>query len=63
MMEWARLPVMEPEVAVIVKLNVPTVVGVPVKAPLVASESPLGRLPLVTANVGEGPPLAVMVAE
>jgi hypothetical protein len=54
---------MLPDVAVTVKLNVPAAVGVPVNAPVEASESPLGKLPLETANVGEGPPLAVIVAE
>lgn len=54
---------MEPDVAVIVKLNVPTAVGVPVNAPEDANESPFGKVPAVTANVGDGPPLAVIVAE
>ncbi len=50
--EYGREPVAATvSVAVIVMLNVPALVGVPVIAPVDAfSESPVGRLPAVTAN-------------
>ena len=54
-----------PSVAVIVKLLVAAVVGVPVIAPLAAfSESPAGRLPAETLNVYKPlPPVALTVCE
>jgi hypothetical protein len=63
---YARLPV-NPEywlsVAVIVKFDVPVVVGVPLNKPVVElNPSHEGRLPLVTAKVYvPEPPLAVIV--
>jgi hypothetical protein len=51
-------------VAVIVNVNSPTAVGVPVRAPAALSERPAGRLPRVTANVwGPVPPAAVRFCE
>ena len=46
----------------IVKVKLPTAVGVPERTPAVVSVSPLGRAPVVTVKVyGLTPPLAVMV--
>ena len=56
---YRRLPVQPvASVAVIVKVNVPTVVGVPVIAPVLELRSrPVGSEPLDTENVyGEVPP-------
>jgi hypothetical protein len=46
-------------VAVITKLNSPVTVGVPLRSPPDVRVMPVGRLPLVTANVGAGVPVAV----
>jgi hypothetical protein len=47
-------------VAVTVKVPVSAAAAVPVMLPVVESENPLGRLPVVTANLyGEAPPVAV----
>ena len=62
--EYARKPVAPTvSVAVIVKLNVAADDGVPVIAPLVAfNDSPVGKLPAVTANVdAPEPPVALTV--
>src|SRR5206468_550141 len=61
--EYARVPVEPPdEVAFTVKLNVPTVLAVPLNTPAVESVSPAGTLPEKTAKVyGPRPPLAVNV--
>jgi hypothetical protein len=49
-------------VAVTVKVDVPTIVGVPVMLPLDTSVNPVGKDPLVTANVyGPVPPVAANV--
>ena len=55
----------KPSVAVIVKLDVAAVVGVPVIAPVAAfSDSPAGKLPALTLNVYEPlPPVALTVCE
>ena len=61
-----RAPVApRPSVAVIVKLLVVAVVGVPVIAPVAAfNESPAGKLPAETLNVYEPvPPVALTVCE
>ena len=51
-------------VAVIVKLYAPAVVGVPEITPVVLlSVSPLGSVPVVTAKVGDGLPLALILVE
>lgn len=49
-------------VAVTVKLNVPPSVGVPVNAPLVASDKPVGSAPDVTANVATPVPPVFEIA-
>ena len=43
-------------VAVTVKLNTPVTVGVPLIAPLLESDRPVGRAPSVTAKVYTSPP-------
>ena len=60
---YAALPVQPfASVAVTVKLEDPTAVGVPVRLPSPASVRPAGSEPLVTAKVyGLAPPEAVMV--
>ena len=56
------VPVVE-SVAVTVKVELISSVGVPLMTPPVVMFSPGGRLPAVTANVyGATPPVAVMVA-
>ena len=63
---YARAPVaLRPSVAVIVKLEVAAVVGVPVIAPVVAfNDRPAGKLPADTLNVYEPvPPVALTVCE
>ena len=63
---YAREPVApRPSVAVIVKLDVAAVVGVPVIAPVAAfSDNPAGRLPAETLKVYEPlPPVALTVCE
>jgi hypothetical protein len=50
-----------PLVAPMVKKERPTLVPFPVRAPLLASDSPGGRDPLVTLNVGAGNPEALNV--
>ncbi len=48
--------------AVSVPTNVPPALGVPLMTPLVPlSVNPVGNAPLVTANVGDGTPVAVTV--
>ena len=62
--EYARNPVAPTvSVAVIVKLNVAAVVGVPVSAPVAElSVRPVGKLPEVTAKVAAPvPPVALIV--
>ena len=60
----AAVPVLL-SVAVIVKVPVPAVVGVPLRAPLLLPRlNPGGREPVVTTKVyGARPPLAVRLAE
>ena len=49
-----------PLLARTVKVNVPAVVGVPDSTPVVAfNVNPLGSVPLATAKVGAGLPLAL----
>ena len=63
---YARAPVApRPSVAVIVKLEVAAVVGVPVIAPVAAfNDRPAGKLPADTPNVYEPlPPVALTVCE
>ena len=48
-------------VALAVKLNVPTAVGVPVNVPFVARFNPVGKLPLSTAHVIVGSPVAARI--
>ncbi|MEO6138487.1 MAG: hypothetical protein ABIP11_07485 [Luteimonas sp.] len=48
-------------VAVMVKLLVETVVGVPLRVPFTASASPAGKVPALTTNVFGAGPLAAMV--
>ena len=63
---YARAPVApRPSVAVMVKLEVAAVVGVPEIAPVAAfSESPAGKLPAETLNTYEPlPPVALTVCE
>ena len=63
---YARAPVApKPSVAVIVKLLVAALVGVPVIAPVAAfNESPAGKLPADTLNVYEPlPPTALTFCE
>lgn len=56
---WVAVPATF--VAVIVPVNSPEAVAVPVIAPALLSVSPVGKAPAVTENVGAGAPLAVTV--
>ncbi|PIP41358.1 MAG: hypothetical protein COX19_03855 [Desulfobacterales bacterium CG23_combo_of_CG06-09_8_20_14_all_51_8] len=61
---YSRKPVQPlSSVAVIVKINVPAVVGVPaIRPPVVIGDSPSGSVPAVMVNAyGPAPPLAVIV--
>ena len=56
---FARIALPETFAALTVKLNLPALVGVPDSTPSMLSVSPGGRLPLCSAQLGTGFPVAV----